>query len=118
MKKVRRVTRNEEFGEILSCRKFVKTPSFILYRRPAVLSHARIGISAGKKLGNAVVRSRVKRQVRSMIDDVFSFDEPFDFVLIVRPGYLKKDYAQLKNELSEARNRALNYSAKRGKTNE
>lgn len=53
-----------------------------------------------------------------MIDDVFSFDEPFDFVLIVRPGYLKKDYAQLKNELSDARNRALNYSAKRGKTNE
>lgn len=53
-------------------------------------------VFAGKKLGNAVVRNKVKRQVRSLIDEVFDFDEPWDFVLIVRPGYLKNDYAQLK----------------------
>ena len=115
MKKVRRITKNQEFGDILSCRKFTKTPSFILYRKEAKENHARIGISAGKKLGNDVVRNKVKRKVRSLIDEVFDFDEPWDLVLIVRPGYLKNDYAQLKNELSDARRKALKSSAKRGK---
>lgn len=115
MKKVRRITKNQEFGEILSYKRFTKTPSFVLYRRPAKENHARIGISAWKKLGNAVCRNKVKRQVRAMIDEVFDFEEPWDFVLIVRPGYLKKEYAQLRNELSDARNKALNSNATRGK---
>lgn len=115
MKKVRRVTENREFGEILSCRKFSRTPSFVLYRRPAAQNHARIGISAGKKLGNAVIRNRVKRQVRAMIDEVFTFEEPYDFVLIVKPGFLKKEFSDLKRELAEARKKALQDSEKRGK---
>lgn len=40
----------------------------------------------GKKLGNAVVRNKIKRQVRSMVDDCFDFNEAFDTIIIVRPS--------------------------------
>ncbi|MBB5183850.1 ribonuclease P protein component [Catenisphaera adipataccumulans] len=63
--------------------------------------HARVGISVGKKIGKAVCRNQVKRQVRSMIDEVFDFEEPFDLIIIVRPVYLKKSYAENRSELKK-----------------
>lgn len=115
MKKVRRVTRNEEISEILSHKQSVRTPSFTLFFRPAKENHARIGISAGKKLGNAVVRNRVKRQVRALINEVFDFSETEDFVLIVKPAFMNKEYSDLKQELQKARTKAQHAAAKRGR---
>ena len=101
MKKAYRICKNYEFSSIIQNKIFVKSPSFVCYYQPKVESHNRIGISVGKKIGNAVHRNKVKRQVRSMIDEVFNFDEPFDIIIIVRPVYLKKTFAENLNELKE-----------------
>ena len=62
--------------------------------------HARVGISVGKKLGNAVCRNKVKRQVRSMVDHLFNFEEEYDLIIIVRPRYHLQDFAQNEKELA------------------
>lgn len=67
--------------------------------------HARIGISVGKKLGNAVCRNKVKRQIRSMIDEIFDFKEDYDLIIIVRPAYHKQTYLQNFEELKVNRGR-------------
>ena len=110
MKKKYRVCKNEEFSSIIQHHTFVKSSSFVAYYKKRKENHARIGISVGKKLGNAVVRNKVKRQVRSMADSLFSFEEGYDLILIVRPMYLKADYAsnteqlaQLKKKIDELR---------------
>ena len=63
------------------------------------LSNSRVGISVGKKLGNAVQRNRVKRQVRMMVDEIYDFNEEFDTVLIVRPKYDCENYLNNKKSL-------------------
>ena len=93
MKKKYRVKKAGEFQTIIEHRKFVSCPSFVLYVKARKEEHSRIGISVGKKLGNAVVRNKTKRQVRMM------FDENFDGILIVRKKFLEQSYSDNKKDL-------------------
>lgn len=99
MKKELRVCKNYEFSSIIQKRQFVKSPSFVCYYQKKKEEHARVGISVGKKLGNAVHRNKVKRQVRTMIDSLYNFEEDYDTIIIVRPPYLKKTYQENSEEL-------------------
>jgi ribonuclease P protein component len=56
----------------------------------------RLGVSVSKKVGNAVVRNRMRRLVKEIV----RHHEPeiaggLDMVFIVRKGALDKDYAEL-----------------------
>ncbi len=103
MKKEFRVCKNYEFSSIIEHRVFGKSESFVCYVMDRKENHARIGISVGKKIGNAVQRNKVKRQVRSMVDHIFSFEEAYDTIIIVRPSYLKHSYAQNYQELEQTK---------------
>ncbi|MDO4465966.1 MAG: ribonuclease P protein component [Bacillota bacterium] len=99
MKKELRVCKNYEFSSIIQKRQFVKSPAFVCYYQKRKEEHARVGISVGKKLGNAVHRNKIKRQVRSMIDSLYNFKEEYDTIIIVRPPYLKRTYQENIEEL-------------------
>ncbi len=99
MKKKYRVCKNHEFSAIMKEKQFYACPAFVIYVKPRALDHARVGISVGKKLGNAVQRNRVKRQVRMMVDEIYDFNEEFDTVLIVRPKYDCENYLNNKKSL-------------------
>ena len=90
MKKKYRIKKAGEFQTIIEHRKFVSCPSFVLYVKARKEEHSRIGISVGKKLGNAVVRNKTKRQVRMMFQEIYDFDENFDGILIVRKSFWNK----------------------------
>ena len=78
MKKKYRVKKADEFQTIIEHRKFVSCPSLVLYVKARKEDQSRIGISVGKKLGNAVVRNKTKRQVRMMFQEIYDFNENFD----------------------------------------
>lgn len=99
MKKKYRVCKNHEFSAIMKEKQFYACPAFVIYVKPRALDHARVGISVGKKLGNAVQRNRVKRQVRMMVDEIYDFNEEFDTVLVVRPKYDCENYLNNKKSL-------------------
>lgn len=61
----------------------------------------RVGFTATKKLGNAVVRNRSKRRLRAAIDAVLKETAfaPCDIVLIAREGLSERDHATLLQDL-------------------
>ena len=61
-------------------------------RQPAAVERLRHG-------GNAVVRNKIKRQVRMMVDELFDFTEKFDTIIIVRPKYHQENYGNNKKGL-------------------
>lgn len=98
MKKNQRILKNHEFSRLISRKKTVRNAPFLIHFAPRAQQKARMGISVSKKLGNAVVRNRIKRQVRSMADTAFNFDGDYDVICIVKPPYLKNSYEENLNE--------------------
>ena len=76
--------------------------SFVMYHQPKAEDEARIGITLSRKIGNAVERNLIKRQVRMMCQDLIDFRTfPKDIILIVRFGYKNRSYAENKKNLEK-----------------
>ena len=99
MKKKYRVCKNYEFSSIMNEKHYYACPSFVIYVKPRILDHARVGISVGKKMGKAIIRNKIKRQVRMMVDEIYDFTEDFDTIIIVRPKYHEENYGNNKKSL-------------------
>ncbi len=109
MKKRYRIKRNEEFQSIIRKGKRIVGKSFIVYYdRSMMISNDRIGISVGKKLGIAVERNLIKRQVRMMAAEMAKAGKGFDTIIIVRNGYLSQSFEDNKKELMKIYNSVYN----------
>ena len=81
-------------------------PGFVLLVRdrddgdPAM----RLGITVTKKIGNAVVRNRMKRRFRELARSILPAQgfSGCDHVLIGRSGGIERSYAMLADELTRA----------------
>jgi len=86
----------------MSVKRFVSCPVLTLYYAPKRETVSRVGISVGKKLGGAVSRNLVKRQVRMMVQELTDFNENFDCIILIRSAYLKQSFEQNKKELEKS----------------
>ena len=81
-------------------------PGFVLLVRPRddADQTIRIGYTVTKKIGNAVVRNRMKRRFRAMARDLLPDlgIAGADHVLIGRAGGVERDFATLTAELRRA----------------
>lgn len=86
----------------------VARPGFVLLTRPNDAGALRFGITVTKKIGNAVVRNRMKRRLRALLRDLLPTAglAGHDHVLIGREGGIERDFALLRSELDQALARA------------
>lgn len=84
-------------------------PGFVLLVRPRDDgdSAMRLGITVTKKIGNAVVRNRMKRRFRALARDILpkAGFAGADHVLIGRAGGIERDFGALESELRKALNK-------------
>ncbi len=99
MKKRYRVRKSQEFKSIMNHKRFYSSPTLVVYTKPKGEDHPRVGISVSKRIGNAVKRNKVKRQVRMMVQEIFQFDESFDTIILVRDQFPKENYETNRNNL-------------------
>ena len=94
MKKKYRLKRNEEISSLVKQNKKKKSKSFIVYYQDNEYDYSRICISVSKKLGNAVERNKIKRQVREMVKKCFSFQINKDYLIVVRKVYDEHNFQE------------------------
>ena len=76
-------------------------------------SGVRIGFTVTRKVGNAVVRNRVRRRLRAAASQIAPKHAKgnFDLVLIGRAGTKKRNFEELKQDLLKALNHVGAYEA-------
>ncbi|MBD2813096.1 ribonuclease P protein component, partial [Xenorhabdus sp. Vera] len=71
MKKKHRIKKNDEFQAVFQKGKSNANRQFVVYQLDKEEQpNFRIGLSVSKKIGNAVVRNRIKRMVRQAITEL------------------------------------------------
>ena len=105
MKIVNRIKANDDFATTIKKGKAQRNQSYVIHYYINSLNYTRIGISVSSKLGNAVVRNRIKRQIRSICDSLIEYDkQSFDIVIIAKQGFLNNSYDDNKMSLKNLLN--------------
>lgn len=100
MKKINRLLKNKDFKNVLDNKKSIANKEYIIYIKENELKHVRLGISVSSKIGNSVVRHKVKRQINEMLKDIININNNYDMVIIVRNKYLSNEYLENKNSIN------------------
>lgn len=86
----------------------VARPGFVLLAHPNPGLGLRFGITVTKRIGNAVVRNRMKRRFRALIRELLPVQglPDHDHILIGRETGIERDFGKLREELISALSRA------------
>ena len=99
MKVLNRIKKNVEFNKVIEEGQLIKSDSLALYFLENELGYTRIGISIPKKSGHAVVRNKMKRQIRAIIAKDLDLTKSIDLVLIARKQYDINQFNKTENDL-------------------
>jgi len=98
-----------DFLRIAAGRRRAARPGLVLQAAPRppevrIGETVRVGFTASRKVGNAVVRNRAKRRLRAAAAEVLARDGRLgtDYVLIARAGTRERRYADLVSDLAGA----------------
>ncbi len=108
MQKQFRLTKKEDFNRVYRHGKSVANRQFVLYymNGPATV-HFRLGVSASKKLGNAVTRNRLRRVVKEIVrHHAPKIEKGYDMILIVRMPAVDMKYGELEKSVLHVLRRA------------
>jgi ribonuclease P protein component len=93
--------RRSDFSRVQRRGKRQVGPLFILLTAEA-RGGSRVGVTVSKGVGNAVVRNRLRRRVKAILDRTAFGAPPYrDVVLIARPGAGEADFAAVAAELGQ-----------------
>lgn len=100
MNKIYRLKNKREFDVVYKNGKSYWNRNLILYVNKNSLDYNRIGYSITKKVGNSVVRNKIRRRMKEIyrlnLDDM---DVGYDFILIPKKNTAEIPYEQLESAM-------------------
>ncbi len=103
-----RLKENRDFRRVFQRGKSVATAKLVLYCFENRTNTFRIGFSISKKVGNAVVRNRLKRLLRACFQKHLEHlaNLPYDMVVVCRKTAAEANFSELENDVLKLLRRA------------
>ncbi|MBO5364973.1 MAG: ribonuclease P protein component [Clostridia bacterium] len=100
--KITSLDQNRQFQRLYRKGRSIVTPTMVVYALPNRQKACRLGITAGKKVGGAVMRNRAKRRIR----ELFRLEQPYlkgyDFCIVARTFTVEAPYHKLVRDFRRA----------------
>lgn len=92
----------EYFNKIIHHGKYTKDKNYVIYYIDTSNKNTHFGIAIKKSIGSAVVRNRLKRQTRAIIDENKNlFKNTRDYIIMIRDGCKSSSFSEMTNSLNE-----------------
>ena len=100
MKKEERIRKNSHYRYIYNRGRSYSNEYLVLYKFPNRKKINRLGISVSKKVGNSVMRNRIKRLIReSFRKNKNDFKTGYDLIFVARKKSAEADYIIIENSI-------------------
>ena len=100
MKKINIVRRSKDFTRIIKKREGQANKYFIVNKEKTEAAVPKFGITFVKNIGNAVTRNKLKRQVKSIIDNQKNiYENYYNYIIIIRKDSLLISYQEMEENL-------------------
>ncbi len=104
---MRSLTKRRDFETVFKEGVTLSSQYLVIYARPNELNCNRLGLSVSKKIGNAVIRNRIKRLLREALRGLLrGWPFYYDFVIVAKKSSLEgkledfiRDINKFKNSL-------------------
>lgn len=101
MKIKNRIKTRQDFQKLIRSGKVLKNQEYVVYYSNNDVGYLRVGVSAPQKIGNAVTRVTVRRQIKAIVNKVISLDKPLDIIIIARKNFKLGNYEVNKSSLEK-----------------
>lgn len=100
MKRYEMIKDKNYFNLIIKTGKYIKDENYVIYSLENKNNYPMFGIAIKKSIGTAVIRNRLKRQVRTIVDNNKKlFKNSYDYIIMIRKGCLSSDYQRMNNSI-------------------
>jgi ribonuclease P protein component len=95
-----RLLRSADFEKTLRSGRRAASPYLALFVSDNELGRPRVGLAVSRKLGNAVIRNRIKRRLRELVRPLLRRAEGgCDVVIVARARAVDAEFGRLRQEI-------------------
>ncbi|MBR1969431.1 MAG: ribonuclease P protein component [Clostridia bacterium] len=99
--KIISIKENSDFKRLYYRGKSVVKKRIVLYYRKNRFNYNRLGITVSSKVGNAVVRNRIRRLIRENYR-LFELNQGYDIVIVARTAAAFSNFSEIGLDLKKA----------------
>jgi len=98
MKKKEIIKKSNDYTKIINTNNKIRNKYYSIFYKKS--NNTLFGISIPKKTGNAVVRNKIKRQIKNIIDNnKINIQTGYNYVIIIRKEILELSFIEKEKEL-------------------
>ena len=110
MKRYEMVKKHEDFNTIINTGKKVSNKYMIIFSKEKTFLKPNFGIAVGKKIGNAVMRNKMKRIFRNLVDNNrLLFKNYHNYIIMIKKEAINTSYQTLDEAMKKILKKEENY---------